>query len=77
MPETVTITVHCCEVCGDHAEEVVYDDAYCLDGMYLKPCEMCGILACWSCLSDGHCCDRRADIEMEGKPHRGQQELFT
>ena len=77
MTDTVTITVHCCEVCGDHAEEVIDSDGTCfVEGIHLRKCDTCGLLACWSCLDDGDCCDRRADIEIEGLPKAGQMVLF-
>ena len=90
MTETVTITVHVCSVCGDHSREVAETDSDIDDGhvysyyiedkgLVLAPCETCGILACRSCMDDGYCCDRRAEIESEGLPERallGQQGLF-
>ena len=73
----IWVAVHQCEVCGDHAEEVIDSDGSCfVEGIYLRKCDTCKLLACWSCLSDGHCCDRRAEIESEGKPPRGQGKLF-
>ena len=80
------IAVHFCEVCGDHAREEfetwengvpdqVY--SYCAQGICLRKCDTCGLLACVSCLDDGFCCDRRAAIEMEGLPERPNTgELF-
>jgi hypothetical protein len=87
MSDTTTITVHCCEVCGDHAEEKYYDATpkprtthqIGQTGIFvpfMAVCPSCGLLACWSCLSDGHCCDRRAEIEREGMPKVGQMRLF-
>ena len=88
MTETTTISVHICSVCGDHSREVAetYPDiddghvhAYYVEGIVLAPCTTCGLLACRSCIDDGFCCERRANIEMEGLPERveaGQQGLF-
>jgi len=38
--------------------------------------DTCGLLVCHSCMDDGYCCDRRAEIETEGKPKPGQQVMF-
>jgi len=89
MTETTTISVHICSVCGDHAKEEletwengVPDQVhqYYVAGIVLQKCDTCGLLACHSCMDDGYCCDRRAEIEMEGKPERAvlgrQQGLF-
>ena len=78
MKATATIQVHCCSVCGDHAEEVIDDDGDCfVEGLHLRKCDTCKLLACWSCLSDGYCCDRRAELETEGIPKAGQMPLFN
>jgi len=77
MTDTVTITVHCCEVCGDHAEEVIDSDGTCfVEGIHLRKCDTCGLLVCESCRNDRYCCDRRAEIETEGMPKAGQMTLF-
>ena len=82
------IAVHCCDVCGDHARERIetwngMDEdlpaplvAYNVEPLYLSKCGTCGMLACESCKDDGFCCDRRAEIEMEGRPKAGQMGLF-
>ncbi|HUV64217.1 MAG TPA: hypothetical protein VMW24_09975 [Sedimentisphaerales bacterium] len=79
MTETTTISVHVCDVCGEHATEEQGEFGYYVEGIVLAPCETCGILACRSCTDDGDCCERRATIECEGLPERvllGQQGLF-
>ena len=88
MNDTATIQVTACSVCGSHAMESDYDSTpqprttgqIGQVGMFMPfmaVCSECGLLACFSCLSDGACCDRRAEIEMEGLPKAGQQVLFT
>jgi len=47
-----------------------------VEGIYLRTCDTCGLLVCESCRNDRYCCDRRADIESEGLPQRGQGKLF-
>ena len=77
MNNLVWMGVHQCECCGDHAEEVIDDDGSCfVEGIYLRTCDTCGLLVCESCRNDRYCCDRRAEIESEGKPQRGQGKLF-
>lgn len=81
------IEVHECEVCGDHAKEEIETwengvpdqvHSYYVQGITLTQCDTCGLLACWSCRDDSACCDRRGEIESEGRPKAGQQqEMFT
>ena len=81
----IWIAVHQCEVCGDHAKEhwdqwLGYPNKPCkrsyVDSIVLRTCDTCGLLACHIWMDDGYCCDRRAEIESEGKPQRGQGTLF-
>jgi len=76
----ITLTFHTCEVCSDHAEETadLTDglECYYVEGLYLSKCTTCGLLACPSCMNDGHCCARRGAIESEGLPKAGQMDLF-
>jgi len=75
MTETTTISVHVCDVCGEHAAEGQASQSprgYYVEGFVLAPCETCGLLACHSCADDGHCCERRAEIESEGLPKRAR-----
>lgn len=62
-----TIQVHECDVCGTHAKEELDqyggDEAYVVTGMVLAICNSCGYFVCLSCLNDGHCCQRKEDIE--------------
>jgi len=87
MKATATIEVTACAACGSHATESDYDSTpeplnanqIGQVGMFvpfMAVCSECGLLACFSCLSDGACCDRRAEIEMEGLPKAGQMALF-
>ena len=87
MKATATIQVTACAVCGSHATESDYDSTpqprnasqIGQVGMFvpfMAVCPECGLLVCFSCLSDGYCCDRRAEIETEGKPKPGQQVMF-
>ena len=82
---TVTIEVHFCDVCGAIAKEEIETwengvpdqvHSYYVQGIVLTQCETCGLLACESCRDDSWCCDRRAEIENEGRPKAGQQEMF-
>ena len=71
------IAVHFCEVCGEHAhEEQGVGTSYYIEGIALGTCDTCGLLMCVSCYNDGFCCDRRAEIEMEGRPKARQMGLF-
>jgi len=65
---TKTITVHFCEVCGDHAtEECPEDDTvrqtFLVEAMKLDQCNHCKVVACMSCISDGACCEHAAELE--------------
>ncbi|HUV67762.1 MAG TPA: hypothetical protein VMW24_27980 [Sedimentisphaerales bacterium] len=77
------IFLHTCKVCGDHAREEletwengVPDQVhqYYVDAIVLAPCETCGLVVCCSCMDDGYCCERRAEIE--GQMPLGQMDLF-
>ena len=79
----ITLTFHTCEVCGAHAHEEAetYPDlddghvhSWYVEGLSLQPCDTCRLIVCASCLDDGFCCDRRAEIE--GQMPLGQLELF-
>ena len=86
------IAVHACEVCDDHAHEeeehkLVYAAygprkkcirtiSYFAEAIALERCDDCGILVCESCRDNGWCCERRCEIEPEGRPQAGQMVLF-
>jgi hypothetical protein len=69
MNDTATIQVTLCAVCGSHATESDYDSTpqprttgqIGQVGMFvpfMAKCPLCGLLACFSCLSNGWCCER-------------------
>ncbi len=87
MTEIITIEVHCCMVCGDHAREQDYgaEPVPTTTGQngqrgmfvpFMAVCSSCGLLACFSCLGDGACCDRRKEMEAARMPEIGQMEMF-
>jgi len=39
---------------------------------FMARCPDCGLLACYSCLEEGFCCERKVDVEA----HSGQKGLF-
>ena len=89
MTTTTTIEVPCCPVCGDHAKAVDFDATLMsptttaqvgdkgLFVPFMSRCQDCGTTVCYSCLADGAGCERRAEIETEGRPPVGQLGLFT
>ena len=86
------IAVHFCEVCGAHVHEeaehdMVYEAygrtkkhirtlSYFTEAIALERCDECGMLVCESCLDNRWCCDRRCEIELEGRPISWQMALF-
>lgn len=88
MKTIAIIHVPTCPVCGDHARAEDFDAALMRPTStaqigdkgifvpFLSRCQECGTTACYSCLGDGVCCARQAEIASIGVPKAGQKGLF-